>query len=112
MLHKKLIVFLIGLCVLLAPVLSNVTLLLPVPTAHAHDQAVDCHFTKSGDSSHSNSPKVTHSCCFNFVGSLSATNLIQPLQGISEIIPFNPSLSLTSRIEGLFRPPRQNSRSA
>ena len=107
--HKKLVVFLVGLCVLLAPVLGNTALLLPAPSVLAHDHAADCHSTKSGDSTHSNSAKVTHSCCFNFVGSLSVVSLIHPLQGTSEIIPFNPSLSLTSRIEGLFRPPRQNS---
>lgn len=107
--HKKLIVFLVGLCVLLAPVLGNAVLLLPAPSAHAHDQAADCHSPKPGDGAHSSGVKVNHSCCFNFVGSLSVATLIQPIQSAGEIIPFNPSLSLASRVEGLFRPPRQNS---
>jgi hypothetical protein len=117
--HQKLIAFLVGLCVLLAPVLSSASMPLPVSSAqvqvqfqdpaHAHqDHEADCHPAKSADDHHPIS-KVSHGCCFSFVGNFSATLLIPPYQSASELIPFNPAFSLASRIEGLFRPPRQNS---
>lgn len=106
---KKLIVLLVGFCVLLAPVLSNASLLTPAPAAHAHDQADGCHSTNPEGGAHTADSKLPHHCCFNLVGTLSAINLAQPPHTAGVFIAFNPSLSLASRVEGLFRPPRQNS---
>jgi hypothetical protein len=112
---KKLLALLVGLCVLLAPVLSNAAVVVPIPAAQTHDYQVDCHAMPSvnGQMSHddANTPnnKTAHGCCVNVVGILSATNLVQPYQSSNELIPFNPSLRLISRVEGLYRPPRQNS---
>lgn len=106
---KKLIVLLVGFCVLLAPVLGNTALLTPAPAAHAHDQPDDCHSTNPEGGAHTADSKLSHNCCFNLVGTLSAINLAQLPHHAGEFIAFNPSLSLASRVEGLFRPPRQNS---
>lgn len=111
--YKKPIILLVALCVLLAPVLSNAAVSMPVPVAHTQDHGADCHTIKtvdchaSHDGTHSNSTKATHGCCFNFVGILSATKLVEPNLSSADLIPFNPSLSLLSRVEGLYRPPRQ-----
>lgn len=111
---KIVISLLVGLCVLLAPVLSNAAVSVPVPVAHAQDQA-DCHSVETADShaahgsNHTTSTKAAHGCCYNFVGILLAIDLLQPELNTSEPIPFSPSLGLASRAEGLYRPPRQNS---
>lgn len=106
---KKLLVFLVGFCVLLAPVLSNAGMLMPAPATHAHDQPIDCHSTDADGGTVPAGTKLSHNCCFNFVGTLSAVCLIQPLQNAGELIDFSPALRLASRAEGLFRPPRQHS---
>jgi hypothetical protein len=58
------------------------------------------------DGSHHSDLKISHSCCFSLVGVLSAMTLTQAVKYTSGPIPFNPSLSLASRVEGLYRPPR------
>lgn len=113
--YKTLIAFVVGLCVLLAPVLSNASVPVPTPMAHtqihlSHDhvtKVADCHTSADGVST--TSTQVTHGCCFNFVGILSAVNFVAPHNGIQAPIPFQPSLSPTSRAEGLYRPPRKTS---
>lgn len=115
--YKKLMALLVGLCVLLAPVLSNAAISVPIsaPVTHTQGHPADCHSVQTVDSqdshdgTHGANTKATHGCCFNFVGILSATNLIEPSTSSAEIVPFNPSLSLLSRVEGLYRPPRQRS---
>ena len=109
--YRKLIALLVGLCIVLAPVLSNAAMSVPASLTHAHDQgdSAGCHSESPDGGLRSTGSKVAHSCCFNFVGSPSAMNQMAPYQGVSEPIPFSPSLSLASRVEGLFRPPRQNS---
>jgi len=112
---KKLLALLVGVCVLLAPVFSNAAVALQVPAAQTHDHPIDCHATPSvsdemsHDDAQTSNSKTAHGCCVNVVGVLSATNLVQPYQSINDVIPFNASLSLISRVEGLYRPPRQNS---
>ena len=111
--YKKLIALLVGLCVLLAPVLSNAAVYMPAAVVHTQDHHADCHSVKAVDchetqmSGHSTTTKATHSCCFNFVAILATTRFIESSHSSSEFIPFNPSMSLSSRVEGLYRPPRQ-----
>jgi hypothetical protein len=68
----------------------------------------DCHVTAEDDAHHADT-KVSHGCCFSFVGIVPDSTLVQTTQTAVGLIPFNPSLSLALRIEGLYRPPRQNS---
>lgn len=113
--RKRLIAFLVGFCVLLAPMLSSGVVVVPASVEYAQDrqpsnhsiEMADCESSHLGD--HTTSGKASHGCCFNFVGILSATDLVQPELNTGERIPFSPSLSLSSRTEGLYRPPRQNS---
>lgn len=113
--RKRLIAFLVGLCVLLAPMLSNGAVAAPASVEYTQDrqtsdpsrEMADCETSHLGD--HTTSGKASHGCCFNFVGIVSAIDLVQPEFNTAERIPFSPSLSLSSRTEGLYRPPRQNS---
>ncbi|MBU3667755.1 MAG: hypothetical protein FGM53_04355 [Rhodocyclaceae bacterium] len=114
--RTKLLSLLIGFCVLLAPLFSNAGAGLRVSETQLHTHqvdvvssvnAADCHTMHDG--TQTTSAKSTHGCCFNFVGMLPATSLIHPCLSSTEHIPFNPSLSLVSRVEAYYRPPRQNS---
>ena len=112
---RKLLSILVALCVLFAPVVSNASVSVDVPVAHTQDHkadchtVTDCHTSQSHDGMHHSSSKVSHSCCAAFVGIVSDSNQVHVAQATDGLIPFNPSLSLISRIEGLYRPPRQNS---
>lgn len=83
-----------------------------IPVAHTQDHKADCHTLAvtdchaSHDGVHHSGTKVSHGCCFSFVGVLSDMNVIHVVQSSNELIPFNPSLSLVSRMEGFYRPPR------
>lgn len=111
---KKLLTLLVAVCVLFAPVVSNASVSVDLPVAHAQDHktgghsetVADCH--ASHDGFHHSDTKVSHGCCFSLVGVLSDIRLIQAAQETAGLIPFNTSLSLASRIEGLYRPPRQH----
>lgn len=109
---KKVITLLVGLCVLLAPVLSSAAVFSVVPVAQVQEVQADCHAVKTVDDHethhdvHQTSTKAAHTCCFNIVGVLSGTNLVKADARSSELIPFSPSLTLISRAEGLYRPPR------
>lgn len=106
---------LVALSVLFAPVVSNAAVSLDVPVAHTQDLNPDCHTVVvddchgSHDNAHRSGAKTSHSCCFSLVGIVPDITPLQPVQSSREIIPFSPSLSLSSRIEGLYRPPRQRS---
>ena len=110
---KKILTLLLALCVLFAPVVSNAVVSMDIPVAHTLDHKADCHTVApddchaSHDNAHHSGAKVSHGCCFSFVGIVPDMNLIQAAQSSEGLIPFNPSLSLSSRIEGLYRPPRQ-----
>lgn len=110
---KKLLTLLVALCVLFAPVVSNAAVSVDIPAAYTQDHKADCHTVApddchaSHDNAHHSGAKVSHGCCFSFVGIVPDMNLIQAAQSSEGLIPFNPSLSLSSRIEGLYRPPRQ-----
>lgn len=103
----------VAICVLFAPVVSNAVVSVNIPVSHTQDHKVDCHTVAaddrhaSNDNPHHSGAKVSHGCCFSFVGIVPDINLIQAAQVSEGLIPFNPSLSLASRIEGLYRPPRQ-----
>lgn len=83
---KKLIAFLVGLCVLLTPVLSNASMPLPVSSAQGqvHSQAhlvrqdhqADCNPAKSVNDRHPSSSKVSHGCCL-IVGNFSVLHTSQ-----------------------------------
>jgi hypothetical protein len=120
---KKLLTLLAAFCVLLAPMVSNANIVASVSattqtaTMTTHDNhscgdilpAVDCHAGLSGtqhEKHHGNS-KVSHNCCFSFVGIVSPTGLAIATPRHHDHIPFSPSLRLTTRVEGLYRPPRQ-----
>ena len=113
MCFKRLFTILVSLCVLFAPVVSNAAVSVDIPVAHTQDHKADCHTVvlddchASQDNAHHSGAKLTHSCCFSFVGIVPGMNPIQAAQSTEGLIPFNPSLSLSSRIEGLYRPPRQ-----
>lgn len=110
---RKLFAFLIAFCVLFAPVVSNAAVSMDIPVAHTQDHKADCHTVApddchaSHDNAHHSGAKVSHGCCFSFVGIVPNMNLIEAAQVSGGLIPFNTSLSLLSRIEGLYRPPRQ-----
>jgi hypothetical protein len=110
---RKLIAFLVGLCVLLAPVLSNAALPMPSPMVHADGHGADCHgLAPQGDDAdqpgtHAPASKASHSCCFNFVGILPAADPLPPPHGAGARIPFSPRLGLAFRMEGVYRPPWQ-----
>lgn len=110
---RKLIAFLVGLCVLLAPVLSNAALAIPAPMVHSDGHGADCHGVapSGGEADHAGThtagSKASHSCCFNFVGILPAADPLPLPHGAGARIPFNPSLGLASRAEGVYRPPWQ-----
>ncbi len=110
---KKFVTALVALCVLFAPVVSNATVSVDDPMAQMQDHKADCHAVSdchaSHDGVHHSGSKVSHSCCGAFVGIVPDSNLVHAAQASDGLIPFNPSLSLITRIEGLFRPPRQNS---
>ena len=112
---KKLLTLLVALCVLFAPVVSNAVVSVEMPVAHTQDHTSDCHMLvvadchASHDTAHHSGVKVSHGCCFSFVGIVPDMNLLQAAQSSKELIPFSSSLSLSSRIEGLYRPPRQRS---
>lgn len=112
MIFKKLLTLLVALCVLFAPMVSNAAVYVDIPVAHTQDNnferhtvtSDDCH--ASHDNAHHSGAKVSHGCCFSFVGIVPEIATIQATQSSKELIPFSPSLSLSSRIEGLYRPPR------
>jgi len=110
---RKLLTLLVTMCVLFAPVVSNAAVSVDIPGAHTQDHKADCHTVAPDDghaphdNAHHSGAKVSHGCCFNFVGIVPDMNMIQAAQSSEGLIPFNPSLSLSSRIEGLYRPPRQ-----
>lgn len=112
---KKLVSVLVGCCILMAPLLGNASTPIPAPVAHAHDHEADGHFVSMVDArtlhdgGHTTSAKVGHGCCLSLIGIFSAVHLPQPADSAGGPIPFDPSLSLASRAEGLYRPPRQNS---
>ena len=112
---KQLLSIFVALCVLFAPVASNASASVDMPVAHTQDHKADCHMvtdchaSQSHDGMHHSGSKVSHSCCAAFVGIVPDSNLVHAAQASDGLIPFNPSLSLISRIEGLYRPPRQNS---
>lgn len=112
---KKLVTLLVALCVLFAPVVSNAVVSVEMPVVHTQDHKSDCHTLvvsdchASHDNAHHSGAKGSHGCCFSFVGIVPDMGLIQAAQSSKELIPFSPSLSLSSRIEGLYRPPRQRS---
>jgi hypothetical protein len=112
---RKLLSILVALCVLFAPVVSNASVSVDIPVVHTQDHKTDCHTAKdchssqSHDGMHHSGSKVSHGCCVAFVGIVPDLNLLHAAQAADGLIPFNPSLSLISRIEGLYRPPRQNS---
>ena len=115
MVLRKILTILVAMCVLFAPVVSNAAVSVDLSVAHTQDHKVDCHTIApddchaSHDKAHHSGAKVSHSCCFSFVGIVPDIAPIQATQSLKELIPFNPSLSLSSRIEGLYRPPRQPS---
>ena len=110
---KKFLTLLVAFFVLFAPVVSNAAVSVNIPVAHTQDHTADCHMVAlddchaSHENAHHSGAKVSHGCCFSFVGIVPDMNLIQAAQSSEGLIPFNPSLSLSSRIEGLYRPPRQ-----
>jgi len=120
---KKLLTLLTVFCVLLAPIASSAGVIASLSaTAHSvsvidhdsHDDCnrlllTDCHgeHDSTHSTAHHDSSKVSHSCCFSFIGMPSPTELIITTLTRGERIPFNPSLSLSARVEGLYRPPRQ-----
>jgi hypothetical protein len=112
---RKLLSILVALCVLFAPVVSNASVSVDIPMAHTQDHKADCHTVKdchtsqSHDEMHHSGSKASHSCCAAFVGIVPDSNLVHAAQASDGLISFNPSLSLISRIEGLYRPPRQYS---
>ena len=110
---KKLLTLLVAFCVLFAPVVSNAAVSVDIPAAYTQDHKADCHTVAaddchaSHDNTHYSGAKVSHGCCFSFVGIVPDINLIQAAQVSEGLIPFSPLLTLSSRIEGLYRPPRQ-----
>lgn len=112
---KKLLTLLVAFSVLFAPVVSNAAVFVDIPVAQTQDHKADCHTVApddchaSHDNAHHSGSKVSHGCCFSFVGIVPDMNMIHAAQGSEGFIPFNPSLSLSARIEGLYRPPRQHS---
>lgn len=109
---RKLLTLLVAVCVLFAPVVSNAAVPADVAVTHTQDQTAACHTADaqaSHDGIHHSGSKVSHSCCAAFVGIVPNATLVYAAQGTDGLIPFNPSLSLISRIEGLYRPPRQTS---
>lgn len=111
--RQKLIALLVGFCVLLTPMLSNAGMPVPVAAAESQSLPPSCHTAQaeaalvSQDDSPMANGQAAHACCFNAVGILPAMMQSLPRQGSVELTPFNPSLSLISRVEGLYRPPRQ-----
>jgi hypothetical protein len=110
---KQFLTLLVAMCVMIAPVVTNAGASVDESFAHTQDHKADCHTVAASDCDashdgalHSNA-KVSHGCCLSFVGIVPDTNLLQSAQGSNGFIPFNPSLSLAARIEGLYRPPRQ-----
>ena len=111
---RRLLTFCITFFVLIAPVASNANVLDGVfsPVTQEHSDSpqttmADCHGVQ--DDMHQSDAKVAHSCCLSFVGIIPDTYLVPTPQGVGGLIPFNPSMSLALRIDGLYRPPRQNS---
>lgn len=110
---RKLLTLLVTVCVLFAPVVSSAAVSMDIPVAHTQDHKADYHTVApddchaAHDNAHHSGAKVSHGCCFSFVGIVPDMNMIQAAQSSEGLIPFNPLLSLSSRIEGLYRPPRQ-----
>ena len=114
---KKLIVFVLGCCVFLAPV--GVSALPYVGVAVLQDQEFACsvdHASEVSDMADVDAPraglchagsKVSHACCTNLLGMVSPVARLQIVPSSNERVPFYRSLSLVLRPEGLYRPPRQ-----
>src|SRR5574343_720922 len=105
---RKLLSIFVALCVLFAPVVSNASVSVDIPVAHTQDHnadchtVTDCHTSQSHDGMHHSSSKVSHSCCAAFVGIVPDSNLVHAAQASDWLLPFHSSLSLISRIEGLY----------
>ena len=110
---KKFLALLAVLCVMFAPVVSNAAFSMDIPVAYTQEHKADCHTQAASDGhathdgAHHSDAKISHGCCFSFVGMLPDTKQPQSTQDPNGLIPFNPTLSLTARTEGLYRPPRQ-----
>ena len=130
---RKVLLLLLGCCLSLAPVFgyaaddmhmsAKQTSATQAPvahteTAHVIAQEFDCPSTHlaalpvpNAGTDLSCDPAI-HPCCFNFVGILSPTIRIQPLQVAGARTAFHPYLIAASWSEGPYRPPRQISQTA
>jgi hypothetical protein len=122
---KKLITLLVAICVMLAPVASNASVVADISVSTAtttaashqgHNDHDDCPILSATDSDITHDSiqhdthhgtKLSHNCCFSFVGIVPPTQLLVTDFSLGEHIWFTPVLRLTTRVEGLYRPPRQ-----
>ena len=112
---KKLLMVLWMLCVVLAPVVNSAGMIAADRVGARHEQLVDVHADMPSDCHGQQAQdqdlgvQALHGCCVHIVG-LALAGPVPSLDSFShEKIPFHSSMSLISRSEGLFRPPRSHS---
>ena len=112
---KKVLMVLWMLCVELAPVVNSAGMIAADRIEAGHKQRVHAHVDMTSDC-HGQQPEAQdlgvqaqHGCCVHIVG-ITLASPVPSLASVShEKIPFHSSMSLISRAEGLFRPPRLHS---
>ena len=118
MLIRKLITFLVMLCVLCASTANIAAAVLDRDAAMAslQDSPADCHGIKPDadhaflhDSAQNHKTKASHACCASILGIVSRAGDLPSLPGSDVFASFSPSLRLIVRIEGIYRPPPRNS---
>ena len=112
---KKLLMVLWMLCVVLAPVVNSAGMIAADRVGSGHEQNVDVHDDMPSDchgmqeGGQDLGAQALHGCCVHIVG-IALASPVPSLASVShEKIPFHSSMSLISRAEGLFRPPRLHS---
>ena len=101
----------IALCVGMAPWLSQARTLAHDPLTPTPELHADCPMGQDSASQGTHHSEVAgmHDCCVAWVGIWVESGGMQALRRPSELIPFDPPFGLSSRHEGLFRPPRSYS---
>ncbi|MDR3322635.1 MAG: hypothetical protein LBS89_00315 [Zoogloeaceae bacterium] len=122
MLFRKLLAFLLSLCLTLAAVTSGVMMPAEVgampeaPAAsHAASPSGSCHAALSTPAaepadalpaSDTKAAPVTHACCVNFVALPPPLRVEPAAPARSEPIAFTPPFALSACVQGIYRPPR------
>jgi hypothetical protein len=113
---RRLVSLLLAVFVMFATFPDNMALAFGAEEAAGSHAMASCHEAMAADVgslSHDHdapvdAPQAQHGCCAGFMGILSPAVRSPVIPGAREAIAFSPSLHLSTRITGIYRPPRQN----